>query len=164
MSGSSKKAWVVLLTRASYLPATILLDYSLKRVKSKYDLYVLVTPTLPDSSAQTLQSAGCKIIAIEALRPQVSISVVAERFVDTWDKLRAFGLEGFDVRYHRRDLMYDLLTSWLCYKRIVMLDADMLILQNMDELLEMELPRDCIAANHACTCNWSRDKWALDDW
>lgn len=45
-----------------------------------------------------------------------------------------------------------------------MLDADMLILQNMDELFEMDLPRDWIAANHACSCNWSRDKWALDDW
>jgi hypothetical protein len=45
-----------------------------------------------------------------------------------------------------------------------MLDADMLVFQNMDELLDDDLPRDWIAANHACTCNWSRDKWALDDW
>lgn len=45
-----------------------------------------------------------------------------------------------------------------------MLDADMLVFQNMDELLEMDLPKDWIAANHACVCNWSRDKWALDDW
>jgi inositol 3-alpha-galactosyltransferase len=45
-----------------------------------------------------------------------------------------------------------------------MLDADMLVFQNMDELLEMDLPKGGIAANHACCCNWSRDKWALADW
>jgi len=139
-----KKAWVVLLTRSNYLAATILLHYSLQRLKSKYPLYVLVTPTLPQSSKQALKDAGCPLIEVDVLRPQVEVSVVAERFADTWDKLRAFGLEGFD--------------------RVVMLDADMLIMQNMDELFEMELPRDWIAANHACSCNWSRDKWALDDW
>lgn len=29
----------------------------------------------------------------------------------------------------------------------------MLVLRNMDELLTMDLPSDCIAAAHACTCN-----------
>ena len=45
-----------------------------------------------------------------------------------------------------------------------MLDADMLVFQNMDNLLESDLPKDCIGANHACVCNWSRDKWSPDDW
>ena len=97
-SNDGQKAWVVLLTRSNYLAATILLDYSLKRVKSKYPLHVLVTPTLPQSSVQALKDAGCKIINVDVLRPQVEVSVVAARFTDTWDKLRAFGLEGFEVR------------------------------------------------------------------
>ena len=45
-----------------------------------------------------------------------------------------------------------------------MLDADMLVFQNMDELMEIDLPGGWIAANHACCCNWSRDKWSADDW
>jgi hypothetical protein len=97
MPSGSEKAWVVLLTRSNYLAATILLDYSLKRVKSKYPLYVLITPSLPESSVQALKDAGCKIINVDVLRPQVEVSVVAARFADTWDKLRAFGLSGFDV-------------------------------------------------------------------
>lgn len=92
-----RKAWVVLLTRSNYLAATILLHYSLQRVKSKYPLYVLVTPTLPQPAVQALKDAGCEIINVEVLRPQIEVSVVAERFADTWDKLRAFGLDGFDV-------------------------------------------------------------------
>ena len=91
------KAWVVLLTRSNYLAATVLLHYSLRRVESKYPLHVLVTPTLPESAKQTLEDAGCSLINVDVLRPQVEVSVVAERFADTWDKLRAFGLEGFDV-------------------------------------------------------------------
>lgn len=93
-----KKAWVVLLTRSNYLGATILLDYSLKKVKSKYPLHVMITPALPASSVQALKYAGCNIIEVQELRPQIKVSVVAERFVDTWDKLRVFGLEGFEVR------------------------------------------------------------------
>lgn len=96
-STSGEKAWVVLLTKSNYLAGSILLAYSLKRIKSKYPLYVLVTPTLPASSKQALIDADIKIIDIEVLRPQIEVSVVASRFTDTWDKLRAFGLEGFEV-------------------------------------------------------------------
>lgn len=91
------KAWVVILTRSSYLPATILLDYSLKRVKSKFQLHVLVTPSLAQSSVQALKEAGCSIIEIEPLKPDFKVSLIATRFEDTWTKLRAFGLQGFEV-------------------------------------------------------------------
>lgn len=97
MSIGDRKAWVVILTGSSYLAATILLDYSLKRVKSKYPLHVLVTPALPDSSREALKNAGCSIIEIEPLKPKMEVSIVAARFADTWTKLRAFGLEGFEV-------------------------------------------------------------------
>jgi alpha-N-acetylglucosamine transferase len=49
-------------------------------------------------------------------------------------------------------------------QRVCLLDADMLVFQNMDELLELELPAGGIAATHACCCNWSRDKWAMEEW
>jgi len=45
------------------------------------------------------------------------------------------------------------------YERIVMLDSDMIVLQNMDELMDVELnPEDpnsgaLFAASHACVCN-----------
>lgn len=45
-----------------------------------------------------------------------------------------------------------------------MLDADMLVFQNMDELFDLDLPEGWIGANHACVCNWSRDKWSPEEW
>lgn len=100
MSIGKELAWVVILTRSNYLAATILLDYSLKKVNSKYKLYVLVTRSLPEEAREALKSAGCNMIEIEELRPKIEVSVVAARFTDTWDKLRAFGLEGFEVSHH----------------------------------------------------------------
>jgi len=51
------------------------------------------------------------------------------------------------------------------YEKLVFLDADMLVLRNMDELFEVDLPgNDWIAANHACVCNLDGDSWAPKSW
>jgi len=36
---------------------------------------------------------------------------------------------------------------------VVLLDADVIILRNMDELMDLDLPKDQIAAAHVCACN-----------
>ena len=33
------------------------------------------------------------------------------------------------------------------------MDSDMIVLRNMDELMELDLLQDSIAAAHACACN-----------
>lgn len=45
-----------------------------------------------------------------------------------------------------------------------MLDSDMLVRQNMDELLELHLDEDNIAATHACTCNPRKFAHYPPDW
>lgn len=92
-----RHAWATLLTRSSYLPGVILLAYSLQRVKSAYPLIVLVTSSLPSESVHALKDLNLKIQYVEPLRPKMQVSIVAERFADTWDKLRVFGLEGYEV-------------------------------------------------------------------
>lgn len=38
-------------------------------------------------------------------------------------------------------------------QRVVLLDSDMLIRKNIDDLIEMPLEEDWIAAAHVCACN-----------
>lgn len=49
-------------------------------------------------------------------------------------------------------------------KRIVLLDADMLVKQNMDELMELPLEEGWIACTHACACNPRKFAHYPDDW
>lgn len=39
-----------------------------------------------------------------------------------------------------------------------------MVMQNMDELFDPDIPRDLIAANHACVCNLAKAPWAPVDW
>ncbi|CZR69645.1 related to galactinol synthase [Phialocephala subalpina] len=151
---SSPFAWVTLLTRTSYLPGVVLLAYSLHRHASKYPLLILTTPSFPSSLLPTLEHecslVNAAILPITPLSPPPSntpSSLIASRFEDTWTKLRVFSL-------HRCG-----------YEKLVFLDADMLVMRNLDELFDYELPgRDWIAANHACVCNLDKDSWAPGDW
>ena len=38
-------------------------------------------------------------------------------------------------------------------QRVVLLDADMIVKRNMDELMDLPLKNDWIAAAHVCACN-----------
>lgn len=151
---SSPFAWVTLLTRTSYLPGAILLAYSLQQHASKYPLVILTTPSFPSDILPILQRecsyTNATILPIHSLSPQpenTPSSLIASRFEDTWTKLRVFQLHQYG------------------YQMLVFLDADMLVLRNMDELFDHEFPgRDWIAANHACICNLDKDSWAPEDW
>lgn len=148
-----KTAWVTLLTRSSYLPGVVILAHSLVKHKSRYPLIVLITPSFPSSMVSSLlqecELTNSHVLPIESLSPPKSntpASLIASRFEDTWTKLRVFELykNGFE--------------------KMVFLDADMMVMKNMDELFDLDLPRDWIAANHVCVCNLDDDKWAPKSW
>jgi alpha-N-acetylglucosamine transferase len=63
-------------------------------------------------------------------------SYVFEHFSEVWTKLRAWRLE---------------------HERVVLLDADMLVVRDMDALMAMPLPDGGIAACHTCRCNPERN-------
>ncbi|KAK8861797.1 NADP-dependent oxidoreductase domain-containing protein [Apiospora arundinis] len=147
-------AYVTLITRASYLAGVVLLADTLRRHGSRHPLIVLYTPKLSGDAVRALELEAPRQNMVlrrcgYLLPPgDTKITLIAERFEDTWTKLRVFELcVDFDV---------------VCY-----LDADMAVFRNPDAIfdrVEKELPAGWLGANHCCVCNRDRDPWAPADW
>ena len=139
---SPNAAWATLVTGDKYLPGLVvfaksLLRGSAKHEGSRYPLVAMITADVSEAAIQVLKrDAGCTIRRVERLDPghsRGSENLAFAHFQDVWTKLRAFDLEEYD--------------------RVVMVDSDMLVLQNMDELMDLPLPTNHIMATFACTCN-----------
>ncbi|KAK8038533.1 nucleotide-diphospho-sugar transferase [Apiospora rasikravindrae] len=154
-SSPRRHAYVTLITRASYLAGVVLLADTLRRHGSQCPLIVLYTPKLSASAVRALELEAPRQNMIlrrcEYLLPpgDAQVTLIAQRFEDTWTKLRVFELCG---------LGYDA----VCY-----LDADMAVFRNMDAVfhkVDRELPEGWLGANHCCVCNRDGDPWAPSDW
>jgi len=88
--GVKNYAYTTLITRSSYLAGVIILAYTLRKQKSQYPLVVLYTDALTEDSVAALQHESKKLNLvlkkIEALVPRenVKVTLIAERFGDTW--------------------------------------------------------------------------------
>lgn len=119
-----------------------MLDFSLKKVGSKYPLIALYTDTFPPEGHSALKARGISSKYIKYLLPSSNKDFSNDpRFYDCWSKLAPFSLVEYD--------------------RVVQLDSDMLVCRNMDELMDLELDPPSMAgkgnrvfaASHACVCN-----------
>lgn len=134
-----KAAWAVVLTSTNdYIKGVIALKHALHNLyRSQYPLLVLYTDAVDPEAVELLERVGCVLKEIDAIRPKGKVEYKSERFIDTWTKLAVWDQTEYD--------------------RLVMLDADMLPVQNMDELMVLNLPnKTWIAAAHACVCNPQR--------
>ncbi len=152
---AESSCWVTLVTKPSYLPGAIVLAHTLDQHQSKHPFLIQYTSSVGDEAVKALEEESrnygrIKLQKVELLLPrkdQENTGSVAERFKDTFTKLRAFEVYK------------------LGYTRAVFLDADMAVFQNPDELFESYLPgRDWLGANHACVCNLDHDSWAPPEW
>ena len=153
--GKEKPCWVTLVTKASYLPGVIILSHTLDKHRSKYPFVVQYTSSLGEDAIAALEAEGKSYgrimpMKVDLLLPragQENIGSVAERFKDTFTKLRAFEVYR------------------LGFTQATFLDADMAAFRNPDEIFNIELPgRDWIAANHCCCCNVDKTGWAPKEW
>ncbi|RKF75019.1 Galactinol synthase 1 [Golovinomyces cichoracearum] len=145
--------WISLITSLCYVPGLLTLNYSLKKSKSKYPLIALYTDHFPLEGCMAISARGIPIQRVTFLAPKAgSQQSVEERFFFCWSKLVSFGLVE--------------------YERVVLLDCDMLVLQNMDELMNLELDgpelvgngNRLFAAGHACICNPLKKENYPKDW
>jgi len=145
-----------LITRASYLPGVIILSHTLDQQRSKYPFVVQYTDGLGEDAIAALEDEAARkgrIIPshVSLLLPRTGADnmagiAVAERFRDTFTKLRAF--EVFKQGFTRA-----------CF-----LDADMAAFQNPDDVFDTDMPRDWIASTHACVCTPDHSDWAPAAW
>ena len=161
---SGKNAYVTLLTRPSYLAGAILLAYTLTKHTPSTPLIITYTPeTLPESSIQAFKSeakhSNIILHPVEHLRlpdDGTEAGMVAERFIDTWTKLRVFDL-------------WDMQEKW---ERLCWLDADMMVFSDPSPLIFNEENDEYLnggdgmrlMAVHTCVCNLDHDSWAPESW
>lgn len=109
---------------------------------SKYPLVALYTDSFPADGHKALDSRGIMKQHVPFLLPSAPKDFANDvRFYDCWSKLTPFSLVEYD--------------------RVVQLDSDMVVLQNMDELMDLDLDppemagkgNRVFAASHACVCN-----------
>ncbi|KAF2669725.1 nucleotide-diphospho-sugar transferase, partial [Microthyrium microscopicum] len=149
-------AYTTLITRASYLPGVLILAHTLRK-HSKLPLIVVYTSSLSIEALRALElesklpSVNLILRKVNPLVPSEEGKLIAERFRDTWTKLRVFELwESNDGK------------SWdgICY-----LDADIAIYGFIDDNDQrLDRNRAILAATPICCCNLDGDSWAPADW
>jgi hypothetical protein len=153
LTGSFRAVWATLITNTNYLPGLFTLEYSLRKAGSKYPLVVLYTDSFPAEGHAAVNARGLPKQRVPHLLPTLPKEYTNDpRFHDTWTKLTAFSLVE--------------------YERVVLLDSDMLVRQNMDELMDLELDSPelggtgnrVFAASHACVCNPLKKPHYPKDW
>ncbi|WFD24157.1 acylglycerol lipase [Malassezia equina] len=109
----------------------------LRRHKTQYPLVVMVTEGVNEATRCILTQMGCVVRDVAAWGIEADEDAMAQaRFVNVWTKLRAMELYEYD--------------------RVVLVDVDMLVVQNMDELMDLSLGPYAVGASFACTCNPNR--------
>lgn len=109
--------YVTVLSTDKYLAGTIALSKSLKLVKSKYDLVVLINKNITEKSRNILKYNNLEFFEIDSVEiPQWIKENNKINWNYTFDKLKIFELTQ--------------------YKKIVYLDSDMYIRKNIDELFK----------------------------
>jgi inositol 3-alpha-galactosyltransferase len=151
---TGNRAWITLITSTSYIPGVLLLAHSLRKHNSQYPLLILYTSALNTATYTALlhesRLSNFHLLKVDTLAPpNASTNLIAERFRETWTKLRVFEMYGWD--------------------RLCWLDADMLVFKNVDAVFDTEMGTKSergkwIAANHVCVCNLDHDSWAPETW
>lgn len=135
------------------MPGLLALHHSLKKSGSEYPLVAIYTTTLPERCLKALDIRGIPKKQVNYLQPTSQRDFSNDpRFYDTWTKLMAFSLTE--------------------YERVVLLDSDMIVLQNMDELMDLPLDATSVggkgnrvfAASHSCACNPLKKPHYPKDW
>lgn len=129
----SRNAYVTLLTNDPYLPGAEALVRSLRLSGTQADIVILHTEGVASAKLATLEDLGARLI-------QTSLLDVSEEFRTTHRRDNLHGVapftKGRKPDFHTPLANFCKLRLWQLteYERIVFLDADALVIQNIDVL------------------------------
>lgn len=106
-------SYVSILTTNDYLDGLLVLYHSLRATGTQYGFVVLITPDISLSTRAVLTAHSISYIAVDNVVNPTDIPTT-HRWFATYSKLYVFGLAEYD--------------------KVVYLDADMLLLENIDHL------------------------------
>ena len=133
------KAYVTLLSNKSYFEGVLVLSRSLKAVQAQYPLYCVLSLSVDNEVQKELEQEGIGCIRLAHAAVDGNVNPEGQGFSHwnfTFDKLQIWGLTQFE--------------------KIVFLDSDMLIVNNIDELFERE-PFSAVCADSSYPGN---EGWA----
>ena len=113
-----RAAYVTTLSNGDhYLPGVEALGRSIDRTETRHAKIVLVTADVPGHARKALEESGWLVQEVEPIaNPYPPPRQLFPRFASTFTKLRAFTLSDYD--------------------KVVLLDADTIVLQNIDDAFE----------------------------
>jgi len=130
---ASQDAWVVLLMiGTAYLPGVLVAGYSLRRMKTRHQIVCMVTPDIDENTKQQLFQVYDEVVVVpyieHATRPFKTLT--QNEMYKGWID-RSF-------------------TKWNClnlvkYRRVILVDADIVFLVNVDELFDLKAPAACFS-------------------
>lgn len=114
-------AWVTLATNDSYSLGALVVAHSLKKVSTQHQLAVLITPGVSESMKSKLQDVFDVVQLVDVLDSKDAANLAILKRPElgiTFTKLHCWTLTQFE--------------------KCVFLDADVIVLQNCDELFERD--------------------------
>ncbi|KAK4402783.1 Galactinol synthase 1 [Sesamum angolense] len=132
-----KKAYVTFLAgNGDYVKGVVGLAKGLRKVKSAYPLVVAILPDVPEDHRELLRTQGCIVKEIEPIYPpENQIQFAMAYYVINYSKLRIWNFEE--------------------YSKMVYLDADIQVYENIDHLLDMPDGHFYAVMDCFCEKTWS---------
>lgn len=118
------KAFITVLATEDYLKGVLVLNHSLKLTKTKYPLYALTSPLISKKTKEVMKYNGIKLLDINEM---VSID----------NQLLEKNNESQYNRWNNTFLKLEIF-NLIEFEKLVYLDADMYITNNIDELFFKE--------------------------
>jgi len=120
MNRDNKYSYVCVISSDNYLDGALILYENLKDLNSKYDLICIINDNIKQETINTLNKYGIKT---KLIKNNIT-SKGKGRWKYTFDKINIFSL--------------------IEYNKLVFLDLDLLILENIDNLFNYDTPAMCL--------------------